>query len=235
MLKQLIVIDYQEGAGGEFVASWLSAHLGQQLETDLQNSPNYLQKWLNSHSLIKSDWQTNFTQYLMKFNDLCSEHNIQRICIPYHLYKWPDHVEILKKINQARFVRINTEGYESNIEEDFKRKVLNRVLVPKDFAEIKFILGNQDKEKRNYFLHLFRQGKLTYGELFPNNNGSKHLPSTDVEIMYGDFFSDFTKSADAYNKLCNQLEIPPDLGLLSKLVDRNRKNLQNHQKHLSTV
>jgi hypothetical protein len=235
MLEQLIVIDYQEGAGGEFIASWLSAHLGQQLETDLQNNPNYLQKWLNSHSLIKSDWQTNFTQYLMEFNDLCGQHNIQRICIPYHLYKWPDHVEILQKINQARFVRINANGYETNIEEDFKRKVLNRVLEPKDFAEIKFILGNQDKEKRDHFLHLFRQGKLTYGELFPNSNGLKHLPSTDVEIMYGDFFSDFTKSADAYNKLCNQLQILPDLGLLSKLVERNRKNLQNHQKYLSTV
>lgn len=235
MLEQLIVIDYQEGAGGEFLASWLSAHLGQQLETDLQNNPNYLQKWLNSHSLIKSDWQKNFKHYLMNFNELCGKHNVQRICIPYHLYKWPDHVEILQKINQAKFVRINVEGYESIIEEDFKRKVFYRVLKPQDFAEIKFILGPLDQDKRNHFLDLFRQGRLTYGELFPNINGVKRLPSTDIEIKYGDFFSDFTKSTDAYNKLCNQLQIPPDLALLSRLVDRNKKNLQNQQKHLSTL
>ena len=52
MLEQLIVIDYQEGAGGEFIASWLSAHFGQRLETDLQNNPNYLQKWLNSQGIF---------------------------------------------------------------------------------------------------------------------------------------------------------------------------------------
>jgi hypothetical protein len=237
MLKQLIVIDYQEGAGGEFIASWLSAHFGQQLEINTQDNPNYLQKWLNSHSLITPDWQINFTEYLLNFNNLCSEHNIQHICIPYHLYKWPEHVDILKKINQARFIRINCEGYEFQIAEDFKRKILDRVLGPKDFAEIKFMLGNQDKEKRKHCLNLFKQGKLTYNELVPTTSSieSKHLPSADLEIMYGDLFVDFTGTLAAYKQLCNQLEISPDLVLLDALVDRNRKNLQHHQKHLSTA
>jgi hypothetical protein len=237
MLKQLIVIDYQEGAGGEFIASWLSAHFGQRLETNLQNNPNYLQKWLNSHSLIKPDWQTNFTEYLLNFNNLCGEHNIQHICIPYHLYKWPEHVDILKKINQARFVRINCEGYEFQIAEDFKRKVLNRVLGPKDFAEIKFMLDNQDKEKRKHCLNLFKQGKLTYNELVPTTSSieSKHLPSTDLEIIYGDFFVDFARTLTAYKQLCDQLEISANVVLLDALVDRNRENLQHHQKHLSTA
>lgn len=237
MLEQLIVIDYQEGAGGEFIASWLSAHFGQRLETDLQNNPNYLQKWLNSHSLIKPDWQINFTEYLLNFNNLCVNHNIQRICIPYHLYKYPEHVDVLKKINQSRFVRINCQGYEFQIAEDFKRKVLNRVLRPKDFAEIKFILSNQDEEKRKHCFNLFKQGKLTYSEiLLPTSNTNlKHLPSTDIEIMYGDFFVNFAKTPDAYKQLCNQLEIPTNLALLDALVDRNRKNLQHHQEHLSTA
>jgi len=173
MLEQLIVIDYQEGAGGEFIASWLSAHFGQQLEINTQSNPNYLQKWLNSHSLITSDWQTNFTEYLLNFNNLCSEHNMERICIPYHLYKWPEHVDVLKKINQARFIRINCEGYEFQIAEDFKRKILDRVLGPNDFAEIKFMLGNQDKEKRKHCLNLFKQGKLTYSELVPTTSGAE--------------------------------------------------------------
>lgn len=237
MLEQLIVIDYQEGAGGEFIASWLSAHFGQQLEINTQDNPNYLQKWLNSHSLITPDWQINFTEYLLNFNNLCSEHNIQRICIPYHLYKWPEHVSVLKKINQARFVRINCEGYAFQIAEDFKRKILNRVLTPKDFAEVKFMLGNQDKQKQEHCLNLFKQGKLTYSELVPTtlNTESKHLPSADLEIMYGDFFVDFTRTLTAYKQLCDQLEIPPNLVLLNALVDRNRKNLQHHQKHLSTT
>ena len=50
MLEQLIVVDYQEGAGGEFLANWLSAHFGQKLNYNQQTNSNYLQKWLNAHS-----------------------------------------------------------------------------------------------------------------------------------------------------------------------------------------
>jgi len=53
--------------------------------------------------------------------------------------------------------------------------------------------------------------------------------------MYGDFFVDFTGTLAAYKQLCNQLEISPDLVLFDALVDRNRKNLQHHQTHLSTA
>jgi hypothetical protein len=153
------------------------------------------------------------------------------------LYKWPEHVDILKKINQARFIRINCEGYEFQIAEDFKRKILDRVLGPKDFAEIKFMLGNQDKQKQEHCLNLFKQGKLTYNELVPTTSSieSKHLPSADLEIMYGDFFVDFTGTLAAYKQLCDQLEISSNLVLLDALVDRNRKNLQHHQTHLSTA
>ena len=51
----------------------------------------------------------------MKFNDLCNENNVQRICIPYHLYKWPDHVEILK--NTPNLYNIKYEDVYVNVKE----------------------------------------------------------------------------------------------------------------------
>ena len=65
MLEQLIVVDYQEGAGGEFLANWLSAHFGQKLNYNQQTNSNYLQKWLNAHSLIQDDWKENFKNQLI--------------------------------------------------------------------------------------------------------------------------------------------------------------------------
>ena len=237
MLEQLIVVDYQEGAGGEFVANWLSAHFGQQLKTDPQKNPDYLQKWLNSHSLVKSDWRKNFADYLLDFNRLCDQSNICRIAVSYHLYKYPEHVEALTKINQARFVRINCQGYESQIKEDFNRKIWNRMLAADDFDEIKFMLHNQDQEKINYCMSLFKQGKLTYRDLVLSEPvfELKHLPSNDVEMLYQDFFINFDRTPAAYNQLCEQLHLTPDARLLNALIDRNKKNLQQRQNHLSTT
>jgi hypothetical protein len=231
VLEQLIVVDYQEGAGGEFVSNWLSAHFGQKLETDLQLNPNYLQKWLNSYSLIQSDWRKNFNKYLLMFNDECTNRGVQSIAVSYHLYKYPEHVEILKKVNQPRFVRINCAGYEDQVAWDFRRKVLDRVLGPGDFAEIKFILCNQPQENVKHCLDLYRRHALTYRELLSCDPKLelKHLPSNDIEIMYRDFFVDFDQTPTAYQNLRSQLQLTPNAQLLDALIDRNKKNLQHSQ------
>ena len=231
MLEQLIVIDYQEGAGDEFISNWLSAHFGQKLETDLQLNPNYLQKWLNSHSLTQSNWHENFNKYLLMFNDECEKRGIRSIAVSYHLYKYPEHIEILKKVNQPRFVRVNCAGYEDQVAQDFQRKVLDRVLGPGDFAEIKFVLKNQTQEKIKHCMDLYQHQKLTYRELLPCDPKIelKHLPSTDIEIMYQDFFVNFDQTPAAYQTLCNQLQLNPNVQLLNALIDRNRKNLQHLQ------
>jgi len=232
LLEQLIVVDYQEGAGGEFLANWLSAHFGQKLNYDQQTDPNYLQKWLNSHSLIKDDWRKNFNNYLLSFNKECNKHHVYRIAVPYHLYKYPEHVDIIKKINQARFVRINCTGYEAHVNNDFQRKIIDRLLGPKDFAVVKFLLTNKSQEHVNYCLELFKNKKLTYGKLLSVHYPSgikKHTPSDDVEIMYEDFFINFDRTSAAYQTLCNQLQLSPNPQLLDALIDRNKKNLQHLQ------
>jgi len=227
LVEQLIVVDYQEGAGGEFIASWLSAHFGQKLQTDLQSNPNHLQKWLNLHSLVQPDWQENFGNYLLTFNRECASQDIDKIAVSYHLYKYPEHVEILKTINQAKFVRINCVGFEARVDIDFNQKILDRVLL--DFAEVHFMLKNQTQEKIKHFLNLFKQKKLTYRDLVPGkiDHASKQLPSDDIEIMYEDFFIDFKKTPKAYENLCDQLQLQPSVELLDALIDRNTKNLQH--------
>jgi hypothetical protein len=231
MLEQLIVIDYQEGAGGEYVANWLSAHFGQKLESDLQLNPNYLQKWLNSHSLIQADWRENFNKYLLTFNNECARHGIRSIAVPYHLYKYPEHTETLARVNHARFVRVNCTGYELQVASDFQRKVLNRVLGSTDFAEVKFILKHQSQEKIQHCLDLYKHRKLTYRDLLPCNLKIelKSLPSNDIEIMYEDFFVAFDQTPAAYQNLCKQLQLTPNAQLLDALIDRNKKNLQHSQ------
>jgi hypothetical protein len=224
MLKRLIVVDYQEGAGGEFVANWLSAHFGQKLEFDQQAHPNYLQKWFNSHSLVKSDWHQNFSQYLLEFNQECAKFDIDEIAVPYHLYKFPHHVNILSTVNHTRFVRINCKGYESEVFAEFERKVLDRVLT--NFAEIKFVLQAHSREHAKNYLELFQQKKLTYRHVWPHtSNRLRVLPSQDVEIHYNDFFANFDQTATAYQALCNQLDLLPQQNLLTALIERNKKNI----------
>jgi hypothetical protein len=231
MLDQLIVVDYQEGAGGEFMASWLSAHFGQKLEHDLQSHPNYLQKWLNSHSLIYDDWQQNFVGYLKMFNQLCAHASVQKIAVPYHLWKYPEHVHILQEMNQARFVRINCDGYQADVFLDFRRKVLDRKLTHGDFDEIKFLLQNQPTHKKQHCMNLLRDNRLIYKDLLGTDikPGLKILPSHDIEILYKDFFVDFTSITDRYHVLCHELGLQPNASLLDSLVERNKKNLQIQQ------
>ena len=226
MLDNFIVVDYYEGAGGEFMANWLSAHFGHVLYDDAQTNPVYCQKWFNSHSLIKPDWNYNFANYVQDFLIMCEQQNIKSLAVSYHLYKWPDHVKILSQV-QARFVKINSQGHEKQIRKDFDRKVLQRLLTKNDLPEVLFALKNQPQIHVDHCLNLLREGTLTWGDLRPRPQFCclQPLPSQDIEIFYNDFFVDFGKTQHAYLALCDKLHLLPRFDLLDALIERNKKNL----------
>lgn len=239
MLEQLVIVDYQEGAGGEFLASFVSAHWGHDITPNPQSQGNRVQKWLNSHSLVRPQWDQNFELNFAEFITLCEQHSIKQISVPYHLYKWPDHCErISNQIAHTRFVQIDVSGYLDHISADFRRKVLRRRLHSADFGEIKFFLQGQNIEHQRRCMNLFRQGTLTLVDIrpeFESYSGQKTLPSRDIKINYGDFFVDFDRTPAAYQQLCENLNMTPNPDLLQQLIDRNRKNLQAQQEYLSTL
>lgn len=239
MIEQLVVVDYQEGAGGEFMASFVGAHWGHELSMDSQNHGHAVQKWLNTQSLVRSDWDQQFEQHLCEFVELCRVKDISSIAVPYHLYKWPHHCNIITDVcSHTRFVKINAANYLDSISADFQRKVINRILTTKDFGEVALFLNDQDSAHKIHCLELFRRGELTLKHMRPDfvfDPGLKQLPSQDIQIDYGDFFVNFHCTPAAYHQLCEQLGLVPQPYLLQQLVDRNKKNLQDQQQYLSTL
>jgi hypothetical protein len=235
VLKRLIVVDYQEGAGGEFIARFLSAHFGLPLAFDQQADPDQTQKWLNSHSIVTPTWTLSFETSLRALMELCDSQNIDSIAVPYHLYKWPQHVDkILDLIPHARFVRINCDRYLGQVNVEFKRKVLDRSIT--DFKELQFLLKNKDRDFIKSMMTRFKQKTLTYKDIFhAPDKDLKTLPSKDVEIDYGDFFCNFDQTASAYERLCDRLGLSPNIVLLSALLERNKKNQHDLERYLSTL
>ena len=227
------MVDYHEGAGGEFIARFISAHFGHELEFDQQAKPNHLQKWLNSYSLITPDWAMNFAKYFQAFLDNCALQQITSIAVPYHLYKWPDHVDtITSYVPQTQFVKINSHSHRDKVDADFRRKVLDRPIT--DFKELQFLLSNRDKPFVNNTLKLYQNKNLYYRDIFPwKSTWSKTLPSNDIEILYSDFFCEFDRTANAYQQLCSQLNLVPDPVLLTALIQRNQKTQSGSKTTLS--
>jgi hypothetical protein len=232
-VNKFIVVDYQDGAGGEFIARFISSHFGHKLEFDQQQNPDHTQKWLNSNSIVNPDWDWNFESYFETFLLHCDQHNIKEIAVPYHLYKWPDHVrKICAKVNNTRFIKINCDKHIDKIFLEFDRKVSSRPI--QDFFELQFLLQNKNKQYVDSVLKLYRQKTLTYGDMFPGHQHQlQTLPSNDIEIQYEDFFCNFDKTTHAYQTLCQELDIDPNHDLLSLLLDRNKKNYQSLNDHLS--
>ena len=161
MLK-LIVVDYQEGAGGEFMARFISAHFGHSLTFDQQADPDQIQKWLNSHSIIDSNWNQRFKTAFQVFVELCQRQQITEIAVPYHLYKWPDHIDkILEQVPNTRFVKINCDNYLAEVNADFQRKVLDHPI--KNFSEVQFLLRNKEID----FIKSI-DGRYVFLEINPN-------------------------------------------------------------------
>ena len=239
MIDQLIVVDYVQGAGGEFFANFLSAHFGSKLEFDSQRTPNFLQKWVNTQSLLVKNWEHEFRHHLLEFQDLCNKSQISRLAIPYHLYKWPNHIDIIAEMFPTRFIRINTTGYEHIVRTDFERKVWFRKMTKKDVGEVKFLLQRLDSNKQQKVIELYLKQELVFKDLIDDSMDNvleiiKTPPSRDIEIFYRDFFLDFDAVPAAYKKLCVELKMIPDTALLNELISRNKKNWQDLQSYLLT-
>ena len=235
MIDQLIVVDYVVGAGGEFFANFLSAHFGSTLSLDPQHNPNFLQKWLNSQSLVVKNWDQDFRKHLIKFQNLCDDSHVSRLAVPYHLYKWPHHMDTISEMFPTRFVKINVEGYEHTVQTDFERKVWFRKMTKQDVGEVKFLLQRLDLAQQQTVLDLYRKQELIFKDLVGGDLCIGEIPPTqDIEIFYKDFFIDFDRTVDAYRKHCAELDIIPDFKLLSALINRNKKNWQDLQSYLIT-
>jgi hypothetical protein len=239
VLERLVIVDYQEGAGGEFMASFVSAHWGHSLSTDPQSRGDTVQKWLNTQSLVRPQWNAKFEQHLQEFVDLCAVQSIGDIAVPYHLYKWPHQVNTIKSVcPYVRFVKINADKYLAEIAADFQRKVTDRILTMSDFGEVSLFLRDQTHQHKIHCLELFKQQQLTLKHMRPDlvfDPGAKTLPSQDIEIDYGDFFVNFHRTEPAYHELCRRLDLEPQPKLLQQLIERNQKNLQSQQQYLSTL
>ena len=247
MLDKLIIIDYADGAGGEYFSNFISSHSGfyaqSPLNENMQQSSDSVQKYFNSNSLIIKDWDNNFNIYLQKFLTLAKQHT-NNICVPYHLYKWPHHSDMFKGVaNTVRFVKIVTD--DDNFIYDFFRKVLLKPVTKQNFSELNFLLTNVNQEQKLQAIQNLKNKKLYWLDVLLIRNGEKinratrqqlisHILDTnillqtnDIAISYNDFFVNFDKTKNAYESLCNQLDITPDYQLANKLIQRNTKNLKD--------
>lgn len=250
----MIIVDYLEGAGGEYFSYFLSSHAEllnyQPSELDMQILADF--KFLNTQSLSTPDWDSQFATVFENFN-----HNNKKLAAPYHLYKWPNHVEQILQINPAvRFVNINSANDDYLVKMDFLRKIWLRKLTKKDLPEIKTLTNNLDQSskmmliqrlKTNSLLQLDielvcnqmainRANRLNKIDKFINNRLT--APSKDITISYRDFFIDFDCTCNAYDKLCAELNLQPDYVKLNLLIDRNKKNylaVLNFIEHFDTV
>jgi len=238
VLDQLVIVDYQEGAGGEFLASFISAHWGRKLSCDTQRDPDNFQKLLNSYGLTYTNWNLEFDAHFANWLAMCNQQLIKKISVPYHLYKWPHHVQKIKShVPHARFIRINVINHLDIVMADFERKVLNCKLTIKDIHEISFLSKSSNIDKR-LLVNKLKDGSLTRQDLFPNiepHDCIIPLPSQDIEIDYGSWFIDSNRTLAAYKELCSQLGLVPNLLLLHRLINRNNKNQEDLKKYLNTI
>jgi hypothetical protein len=255
MLSKLVVVDYSEGAGGEFISYFVSCHsefLNLDVDTtDMQSIDGALLKYLNSQSIVDPDWNQNFKQQFLHFADKCAAHGISNIAVPYHLYKFPEHVDTIKScLPGTRFIKINhSASRHQTIVLDFFKKVWFKKLSASNLVEIKYLTQNFSLEHKKAVIRRMQQNKLMYLDLalikknIPVNSSTRQTainnfqmlpqkvcPSTDIVIEYDDFFIDFERTPGAYKQLCDQLEILPSADKLDKLIHRNKKNYNDLKK-----
>lgn len=255
MFNKLVIVDYLEGAGGEYISYFISSHaefLSFELDvSDMQTVDGNLLKYLNSQSIVDSTWDQDFKNNLLTFIDRCTDQQISAIAVPYHLYKWPSHAEVIKNQQPGtRFIKINyTASRQSDISLDFFRKVWFKKFNKSNLPEIKFLTENFSTPDKQTVVQRLQANKLYYLDLVLLKNGvaitSKNrqnavsefqnqqhrpCPSNDIVIEYDDFFVNFDRTLGAYKQLCGQLKILPDMKKLDKLIERNKKNYLELQK-----
>jgi len=249
MLNRLVVVDYSEGAGGEFMSYFVSCHAEflnlDVATTNMQSVDGTLLKYLNSQSIVDPNWNQNFKQEFLSFADKCMAHCISNIAVPYHLYKFPEHIDTIKScVPTTRFIKINCSASRyQTVVLDFFKKVWFKKLSASNLAEIKYLIQNFSMEDKKSVIRRMQQNKLMYLDLslikkgIPVNSTTRQTainnfqtlpqklcPSTDIVIDYDDFFVDFDRTPSAYKQLCDQLEILPSTDKLDKLIHRNKKN-----------
>jgi len=234
----MIIVDYIDGAGGEYMSYFLDSHkeLSNYIpdQHSMQVPARY--KILNTSSLMNSTWDENFANEYSKIkNDIK--------VVSYHLYKFPHHIDIIRGIDPAvRFVKINSDNNDKLIKYDFLRKIYLRKFTNKDLQEIKTLINTYDHNKKITVLQKLKMGDLYHVdlELIRCNkvvNRKNRLdaiydfidkkitpPSSDITISYTDFFIDFAKTSDAYQTLCDHLNMEYDSTKLNLLLERNKKN-----------
>lgn len=241
-INQLIVVDYLDGAGGEYLAHFISSHLQNfPLQDNMQDIDQSPIKFLNSESLIRPDWNTNFEYYFNQFKQSVTG----SWAVPYHLYKWPQHIDIIKQHPGTRFVKINSKEDSGIVCLDFIRKVY-RSPVPNTttgFQRLQHRISLWSQELKTQAMKHFRTGEMLYMDIDIIETGQqpteqtrnqlidafiqrkKTCPSQDITVEYRDFF--VTPNVIAYYKLCDHLMLIPDLNRWQVLCDRNWTNYQS--------
>jgi len=231
MLEQIIVVDYVDGAGGEYFAQFFNSHL---------HTIDYvwLRKYFNSQSLVIEQWDLNFDQHLDEFLSLCEQRRIQQIAVPYHLYKWPNHLAKFSRIAKTvRAVQINSTHYARAVAIDFLRKIYLCPVNKKDISQLAYLTKSATQEQKRQLKEQLDANTLQWIDvtILLNNSTKKQLvdqvltrkltcPSQDLCIDYGDFYVDYNDIDNKYCLLCKELELVPNQQLLNSLIDRNKEN-----------
>ena len=234
----MIIVDYIDGAGGEYISYFLDSHKELSNYTPDQHSMQIPARYkiLNTSSIMNSNWNEDFAN---EYNKIQNDINV----VPYHLYKFPHHIDIIRSLDPAvRFVKINNNDNDKLIKYDFLRKIYLRKFTNKDLHQIKILINTYDNDKKITVLQKLKMGNLYHIDLelircnkvvnrknrldAINNFIDKKItpPSADIIISYTDFFIDFARTPDAYQTLCNQLNMEYDSTKLNSLIERNKKN-----------
>jgi hypothetical protein len=235
MLDCLVVVDYIEGAGGEYISSVINSHPG------FSNNV-VLQKWFNSQQHIIHDWDNHIAEQADLFLIQCQEHQIKNLAISYHLCMHPTHVDIMQQLSKGtRFVKIDSVNHNAMVRMDHARKILFNQITKKQVKELKYRIGNS---RPSELIKLFLEDRLygidlvLYKRNLPITRANREMvielimgkqetcPTNDITILYNDFFVSFDNMKEKYYNLCNSLNIQPNIDILNAMLIRNRKNLE---------
>lgn len=249
MLDRLVVVDYIEGAGGEYLSNVINSHKefnssANPLVAQPHNTVDVPQKWFNSQRHVIPNWADEFENQADLFLDECRQRDIHNLSVTYHLYMHPEHAELMKPLSaNTRFVKINSQGHEQMVFMDFVRKVLFNPISKQQIREVKYRIRGDRSAQAYSLISLLMQGRLFGIDLvlykfgLPINRANRQewldyvskkvevCPTNDITISYEDFFISFDKLKKSYYNLCNGLNIVPNEDIVGAMLERNKRNL----------
>lgn len=238
MLDRLVVVDYIEGAGGEYLSQSINSH------AEFDDS-TILQKWFNSRRHIIPNWSCEFRGQTKLFLDHCEQLQVKNLSISYHLYFHPEQIELLKPLsNRTQFITIDSTGHEQMVKMEFARKVLFNPVGRQQLREVKYRIQEDRSPQAYTLLNLLMQGKLygidlvLYKRKLPITRENREntfiqlldkkekCPTDDITILYEDFFVSFDKLEKSYYNMCESLNITPNRNILNAMLVRNKANFE---------